>query len=134
MTKQALPAVSSLTAESLEPFKVSDKVVLVAYFAADDKTSNTTFTDVASALRDDYLFGAIHDAAIAKAEGVKQPAIVLYKTFDEGKDTFEEKFDKDAITKFVKTAATPLIGEVAPETYQGYMDVSVAFCYRYHRY
>jgi len=124
MTKQALPAVSTLTTDTLEDFKTADKVVLVAYIAADDKTSNATFTEVAESLRDEYLFGAISDAAVAKAEGVKQPAIILYKTFDEGKNTFTEKFDKDTISTFTKTAATPLVGEVGPETYANYMAVS----------
>ena len=124
MTKQALPAVSTLSNDKLEEFKTADKVVLVGYFASDDKTSNATFLEVANSMRDDYLFGAISDVDVAKAEGVSQPAIVLYKSFDEGKNTFTEKFDKEAITKFAKTSATPLVGEVAPETYQGYMDVS----------
>lgn len=124
MTKQSLPAVSTLTTDTLEDFKTADKVVVVAYFAADDKASNATFTEVAESLRDDYLFGAINDATLAKAEGVKQPAIVLYKAFDEGKNTFSEKFDKEAITTFTKTAATPLVGEVGPDTYASYMAVS----------
>lgn len=123
MTKQALPAVSVLGPDSLEEFKTADKVVAVAYFDADDKTSNTTFTEVAESLRDEYLFGATNDAKLAKAEGVKAPAIVLYKSFDSGKDTFEEKFDKDTVSKFIKTSAIPLVGEVGPETYAGYMAV-----------
>lgn len=131
MIKQSLPAVSLLLAETLEEFKTQDQVVIVGYFAADDKTSNTTFTEVAESLRDDYLFGAINDEALAKAEGVKQPAIVLYKTFDEGKDTFEEKFDKEAITAFAKNSATPLVGEVGPETYAGY--IAVGFCHPWER-
>lgn len=124
MTKQSLPAVSILATETLEEFKTADKVVVVGFFSADDATSNSTFGEVAEKLRDDYLFGAASDAALAKAEGVKQPAIVLYKTFDEGKNTFEEKFDAEAITKFTKTAAIPLVGDVGPETYAGYMAVS----------
>ena len=127
MTKQSLPAVSTLAAEALEEFKTQDKVVLVAYFAADDTTSNKTFREVADKLRDDYLFGATNDAALAKAEGVKQPAIVLYKNFDEGKNTFEEKFDVETITSFTKTAAIPLVGEVGPETYADYMAVRKLF-------
>ena len=123
MTKQALPAVSLLTIDTVEDFKTADKVVLVGYFATDDKASNTTFTEVADSLRDDYLFGAINDATLAKAAGVKQPAVVLYKTFDELQNKFEEKFEKEAITKFVKTAATPLVGEVGPDTYSNYMAV-----------
>jgi protein disulfide-isomerase A1 len=125
MTKQALPAVSVLADEdALTEFKTSDSVVLVAYFDADDTASNTTFTTVANTLRDSYLFGAINDASVAKAEGVKQPSIVLYKTFDEGKNTFDKKFDVEAIETFAKAAATPLVGEVGPDTYQGYMSVS----------
>ena len=125
MTKQALPAVSVLTADTLEDFKTADKAVFVGYFAADDKASNATFSEVAESLRDDFLFGSVNDAALAKTEGVKQPAIVLYKAFDEGKNTFEEKFDKETITKFAKTAAVPLVGEVGPETYSTYMAVSL---------
>lgn len=124
MTKQSLPAVSPLTKETVEEFKTADKVVLVAYFDADDKASNASFTEAAEALRDNYLFGATNDATLAKAEGVKAPAIVLYKTFDEGKTTFDGKFEKEAIESFARTAATPLVGEVGPETYAGYMAVS----------
>ena len=130
MTKQSLPAVSLLqTAEALEEFKTADKVVLVAYHTADDKSSNATFTEVAESLRDTYLFGATSDAALAEAEGVKQPAVVLYKTYDEGKVVFEEGLAKEKIEEWIKTAATPLIGEVGPETYAGYMAVSCSMLY-----
>lgn len=124
MTKQSLPAVSTLTADTLEEFKTADKVVLVAYFAADDKASNATFNALADSLRDEYLFGATNDPALAKAEGVKQPSVALYKNFDEGKNVFDEKFDVEAISQFAKTASTPLVGEVGPETYANYMAVS----------
>lgn len=126
MTKQSLPAVSILTTESIEEFKTADKVVLVAYFEADDKASNSSFGEAAEALRDSYLFGATNDATLAKAEGVKQPSIVLYKTFDDGKATFDGKFEKEAIESFAKVAATPLVGEVGPDTYAAYMAVG---CY-----
>jgi protein disulfide-isomerase A1 len=129
MTKQSLPAVSVLDKSTIDDFKTADKVVLVAYFAADDKASNETFNSVANVLRDDYLFGATSDEALAKAEGVKQPSIVLYKSFDEGKNTFDSKFEKEAIEKFAKTAATPLIGEVGPETYSGYMAAGLPLAY-----
>lgn len=124
MTKQSMPSVSLLAnKDALEEFKTADKVVLVGFFDKDDKASNTTFSEVADELRDSFLFGSTSDSDLAKAEGVKQPAIVLYKTFDEGKNTFEEKFTKDSVTEFAKTASTPLIGEVGPETYAGYMAV-----------
>jgi protein disulfide-isomerase A1 len=129
MVKQSLPAVSALTKDTLEEFKTADKVVLVAYVAADDKASNETFTKVAESLRDSYLFGGVADAAVAEAEGVTAPAIVLYKAFDEGKNVFSAKFDEDAIKEFAQTAATPLIGEVGPETYSGYMSAGIPLAY-----
>lgn len=127
MTKQQLPAISLLTSDTLEEFKTTDKVVVVAYISADDKVSNQTYTALAESLRDEYIFGAANDAALAKAEGVKQPALVLYKDFDEGKNTFSETFEEEAINKFIKTASTPLVGEVGPETYAGYMAVSATW-------
>ena len=92
---------------------------MVAYLAADDKTSNTTFTTGAEKLRDNFLFAAVNDADVAKAEGVTFPAVVLYKSFDEGKTVFAETFDAETIEKFANTASIPLIGEVGPETYAG---------------
>lgn len=125
MTKQSMPAVSLLTSETLEEFKTADKVVVVAYIAADDKASNQTYTALADSLRDDFIFGASNDAALAKAEGAKQPSVVVYKDFDEGKNVYDEVFEDEAMAKFVKSSAIPLIGEVGPETYPAYMAVRV---------
>lgn len=129
MIKQSLPAVSTLSPETLEDFKTADKVVLVAYVESSDKASNDIYTAVAEKFRDNYLFGAITDAALAEAEGVTPPAIVLYKQFDEGKVVFSDKFDEDAIASFAKTAGTPLIGEVGPESYVDYMSAGIPLAY-----
>lgn len=129
MIKQSLPAVSVLDKDTIEEFKKADKVVVIAYFANADKVSNTTYTEAAESLRDNYLFGATSDMSLAEEAGLKVPAIVLYKTFDEGKDVYDSKFNVDAITKFAKTASTPLIGEVGPETYAGYMDAGIPLAY-----
>jgi len=129
MIKQSLPAVSILNADTLEDFKTADKVVLVAYVDASDKSSNEIYSAIAEKFRDNYLFGATNDAALAEAEGVAAPAIVLYKQFDEGKAVFSEKFDEDAIVSFTKTASTPLVGEVGPDTYSDYMSAGLPLAY-----
>ena len=129
MTKQSMPAVSTIDVDSIEDFKTADKIVLIGYFAADDKSSNTTFSEVADGLRDNFLFGATSDTALAKAEGVKQPAVVLYKTFDEGRNVFDASFDKAAIEEFARTAAIPLVGEIGPDTYSGYMASGLPLAY-----
>ncbi|OBT72261.1 hypothetical protein VF21_08178 [Pseudogymnoascus sp. 05NY08] len=129
MIKQSLPAVSALDTETLEEFKTADKVVVVAYVDAEDKASAEIFTAIAEAQRDSFLFGTTSDAALAKAEGVTAPAVVVYKKFDEGKNTYTEKFVSEDIDTFIKTAATPLVGEVGPETYAGYMEAKVPLAY-----
>ncbi|KAK4230462.1 protein disulfide-isomerase [Podospora fimiseda] len=129
MIKQSLPAVSDVTKDTLEEFQKADKVVLVAYIDASDKASSEAFAQVAEKLRDDYPFGLSTDVALAEAEGVKAPAVVLYKDFDEGKAVFTEKFETEAIQKFAKTAATPLIGEIGPETYSDYMSAGIPLAY-----
>jgi len=129
MIKQSLPAVSEVTKDTLEEFKKADKVVLVAFVDAADKASSEAFSAAAEKLRDNYPFGVSTDAALAEAEGVKAPAVVLYKDFDEGKSVFSEKFEAEAIEKFAKTSATPLIGEVGPETYSDYMSAGLPLAY-----
>ena len=123
MVKQSMPAISSLDKDSIEDFKTADKVVVIAYIASDDKDSNEAFTSVAEGLRNDFLFGATSDEELAELAEIKQPSIVLYKSFDEGKNVFDGKLEKEEIDQFIKTASVPLIGEIGPETYSGYMTV-----------
>ena len=125
MMKQSLPAVSTVTEENFEEIKTMDKIVVIGYFAEDDKTSSKAFSSFAEAQRDHYLFAAASDLAIAKAEGVKQPSIVLYKDFDEKKAVYTGELDQEAISNWVKTASTPLVGEIGPETYAGYITVCI---------
>lgn len=129
MIKQSLPAVSIVTKETFEDFKKSDNVVLVAFIDATDKASNETFSSVADSLRESFLFGATNDATLAEDEDVKAPAIVLYKQFDEGKAVFTGNFDKETIEKFAKVESIPLVGEVGPETYAGYMAAKIPLAY-----
>ncbi|RKF64548.1 Protein disulfide-isomerase [Erysiphe neolycopersici] len=129
MVKRSLPAVSILDKDTLEDFKKADQVVLVAYLDLEDMTTNSTYTNLAEKLRETYLFGAIHDSEVAKSEGVTFPAIVLYKSFDENKVIHSGKIDGEEIETFAKTASTPLIGEIGPETFQNYMTSGVPIAY-----
>jgi protein disulfide-isomerase A1 len=129
MIKQSLPAVSFVTADNFESFSKSDKVVIIGFFAADDTTSNNTFAAVSNAQRDDFIFGATNDAALAKKEGVSIPGVVMYKDFDEGKTVNTGKFEQAPLEAWTKQAAVPLMGEVGPETYTGYMESGLPLAY-----
>lgn len=129
MTKQALPAVSTLDKDNITAFKTADKVVLIAYLDADDKETTEAYTKAATAQRENFLFGSTTDAALAKEEGVKTPAIVMYKAFDEPKTVYDGKIDTEEIEQFIKTASIPLIGEVGPDTYANYMASGIPLAY-----
>ena len=129
MIKQSLPPVSVLDKDTITKFKTQDNVVLIAYFAAEDKEDAETFSKVAETLRDNYLFGSTTDAALAEADGVKAPAVVMYKNFDEPKVVYEGKIDVEELSEFAKVASVPLVGEVGPETYAGYMAAGIPLAY-----
>ncbi|KAE8400421.1 protein disulfide-isomerase [Aspergillus pseudonomiae] len=129
MVKQSLPAVSPVTPENLEEIKTMDKIVVIGYIASDDQAANEIFTSFAESQRDNYLFAATSDASVAKTEGVKQPSIVLYKDFDEKKATYDGEIEQDALLSWVKTASTPLVGELGPETYSGYITAGIPLAY-----
>lgn len=124
MIKQSLPAVSTVNEDNLEDTKTMDKIVVIGYLASDDNAANEAFKALAEAQRDNYLFATTNDVAIAKAEGVEQPSLVLYKDFDEKKAIYTGEIEQDAVLTWVKTASTPLVGEIGPETYSGYITVS----------
>jgi protein disulfide-isomerase A1 len=129
MIKQSLPAVSSVTEENIEEFKTLDKIVIVGYIPSDDKKGNEAFSSLAESERDNFLFGASDDAAVAKAEDVEQPSIVLYKDFDEKKAVYTGALDSESILAWVKTASIPLVGQLGPETYAGYIKAGIPLAY-----
>ena len=80
---------------------------------------------IQNALRDDYVFGFTNE----KVEGVKSPAVILYKSFDEGKNVYSGKYTTEALTAFIKTSAVPLMDDIGPENYQTYVQSGLPLAY-----
>ncbi|GAA6015474.1 hypothetical protein JCM10207_008607 [Rhodosporidiobolus poonsookiae] len=129
MKKQSLPAVSDVTAENHDEFRAADKVVLIAYVDESDSKTKQTFTDFANAYRDDYLFGVSTDAAAIAAANVKTPAVVLYKTFDEGRNDLEGKITDDSLFAFAKEHSVPLLDEISPDNFAMYAEAGIPLAY-----
>ncbi|KAJ3382276.1 protein disulfide-isomerase precursor [Entophlyctis sp. JEL0112] len=127
MRKQALPALSLVSAADITEFKAKDKVVVVGYFSDNISKKFKAFDAVANALRDDYVFGYTTD----KVEGIKPPSVVLYKQFDEGENKFAGKFTEDELVIFIKTNSVPLIDEIGPENYQKYVQTGLPIAFTF---
>lgn len=127
--RQALPAVSDVTAENHDEFRAADKVVLIAYVDESDSAIKTTFSDFANLYRDDYLFGVSTDAAAAAAANVKVPAVVLYKTFDEGRNDLEGEINDDSLFIFAKENSVPLLDEISPDNFATYAEAGLPLAY-----
>lgn len=131
MKKQALPALTEVSADKHAQFIKDDKVVVVAYVTSDSDSLAKTIKAVAEDHRDDYLFGVTTDEAAIKAAGVTAPALVVYKTFDDGRVdlTDVKSATPESVAAFVKENAVPLLDEVSGENYSTYAQSGLPLAY-----
>lgn len=130
MKKQALPALSDVTAANFDEFKVQDRVVAVAYLDPSDEENLAAVNSVANRLRDSYLFGVVKDASLAKKAGASTPAFVVYRQFDEPEVKFEGKsLSEQDITAFVVSQSMPLIDELSADNFMNYAESGLPLAY-----
>ncbi|GAA5964154.1 hypothetical protein JCM3765_005355 [Sporobolomyces pararoseus] len=129
MKKQALPAVSEVTSSNHDEFKAADKVVIIAYADESDEATKSTFNNFADLYRDDYLFGFSTDPAVAASANVKAPAVVLYKTFDEGRNELSGPISDDSLFVFAKEHSVPLLDEISPDNFATYAEAGIPLAY-----
>ncbi|KAJ2784098.1 protein disulfide-isomerase precursor [Coemansia javaensis] len=127
MRKQLLPPLSTLDADSIEKFTKSDRVVVVGFVDGAEAAEYSVLDALAKELRDDFTFGVVTDKAVAEAQGVVVPGVVVYKEFDDGKDVFADEITADALRSFVKTSSVPLLGEISGDNYSMYAQTGLPF-------
>jgi protein disulfide-isomerase A1 len=99
--------------------------VLVGFFASGDSVSHATFTSVAEAMREDFVFGITNNEILAEREQINLPAMALYKAFDDEKNIFGLTHGVQAISTSIMAAGTPFVPDFHPELHQLYVDVSL---------
>jgi protein disulfide-isomerase A1 len=106
--------------------------VVVAYGDASHPIPEV-FKKTADVLRDSFLFGSSTDsAAFAKASGSPSlPAIVLYKTFDEGHVVAEDvsSLSTDKLKEFINNNSVPLLDQISPENFGSYAEKGLPIAY-----
>jgi protein disulfide-isomerase A1 len=123
MIKQSLPAISEVTAASIEEFKHADKIVVLAYLASSTDAPAPEFSATADAHRDDYLFGITTDKDAIEASSVTPPAIVVYRSFDEHKSDYPypiSSVTQKDLEDWIAELSIPIIDEVNGDNYAVY--------------
>ncbi|EJD53585.1 protein disulfide isomerase [Auricularia subglabra TFB-10046 SS5] len=130
MVKQSLPAVTEVTATNHDEFKAADNIVIIAYTSSSTDAPAPVFSQVAEKHRDDYLFGLSSDEAAISAAGVKPPAVVVYRKFDEPRlDFAKTDFTAEELEAFIAENSMPLVDEVGPENYGRYAQAGLPLAY-----
>ncbi|KAF7795266.1 hypothetical protein EIP86_006419 [Pleurotus ostreatoroseus] len=123
MIKQSLPAVNEVTTGTFDEFKKADKVVAVAFLNNVNDEPAAEFNATAEKHRDDLLFGVATDKEVHEAAGVKAPALVLYRSFDEPTTAYPypvKSLTTAELENWIKELSVPLLDQVSAENYQVY--------------
>lgn len=108
--KTGPPAVVLESVEAAEKFVADNSVVVIGFFKDQESAEAKTFLAVANAV-DEYPFGITSDEAVYAKYEAKCGAIILFKSFDEGKAIYDGENTEAAIKQFVTVQSMPLIVE-----------------------
>jgi len=113
--KTGPPAKTLATVEEAKQFVADNEIAVIGFFTDAESTDAKAFLEAASNL-DDYPFAITSDAAVL-AE-YKAAGVVLFKTFDEGRNDLEGDITEETVTKFVTGNSLPLLVEFNQDTAQ----------------
>ncbi|GAA5809780.1 hypothetical protein MFLAVUS_003193 [Mucor flavus] len=131
MKRHLVPGLSLLqTQQDLESFKKDESILAVAYLDPSDDHHIGQWKDLSGRLIDDYAFGYVTDKDFAAAEGITEfPSYVVYKHFDELKNTQSGHHSSHTLDDFIKLNAVPLLETIRPDTFMDYVDANRPLVY-----
>ena len=123
---------SSLTRCKRRVRFVAECRVMMAY-GDDAHPIPHSYVEYANTARDSYVFGQYTTSPLPTIpESPPLPAIVLYKSFDEGYAVFdpsEAGYHSTAMASFVKINSVPLMDEISPENFGSYAEQGLPIAY-----
>ncbi|XP_067860036.1 protein disulfide-isomerase [Heptranchias perlo] len=116
LKKRTGPAADTITdAEAAEKLVESSEVVVIGFFKDVEGSDAKIFLQAAEAI-DEVPFGIISAADIFTKYDVKKDEVVLFKKFDEGRNTYDGEFTKENLVEFIKSNQLPLVIEFTEQT------------------
>merc|ERR1719318_2088492 len=100
--KTGPPATTVTTVEEAAAFTAGKDVSVIGFFADQESEAAKAFLEVASSL-DDFQFAITSSPEVSKEHKIEGDAVLLLKTFDDGRAVLSEGITEEAITKFVSS-------------------------------
>ncbi|KAK1756975.1 thioredoxin-like domain-containing protein [Echria macrotheca] len=125
LRRQKLPSVTVVeSADALQALKDENDVLVAAFLDAGESTLRRQFETVADELKDEFVFTVSTDKAVAEAEGLASPSVVVFKKVADERTVLVSKAWKDegALRSFIATAIEPVVPELHWETYNDFVE------------
>ncbi|KAM6972052.1 protein disulfide-isomerase [Aplochiton taeniatus] len=116
LKKRTGPAASTLAdVTQTESLIADNEVAVIGFFKDSESDSAKAFLKAAEAV-DDVPFGIVSDYAVFSKFEVSMDGVVLFKKFDEGRNTFDGELTKENLLSFIKSNQLPLVIEFTEQT------------------
>eukprot|EP00066_Takifugu_rubripes_P006991 XP_003972174.2 PREDICTED: protein disulfide-isomerase [Takifugu rubripes] len=116
LKKRTGPAVASLTGVTEAESLIADNEVAVIGFFKDGSSADAKAFEKAAEAIDEIPFAMTSDDAVFSKFEVSTDSVVLFKKFDEGRNTFDGEVTKENLLNFVKSNQLPLVIEFTEQT------------------
>ncbi|KAM4585058.1 protein disulfide-isomerase [Odontesthes bonariensis] len=116
LKKRTGPAVTTLNEVTEAESLIADNEVAVIGFFKDAASAGAKAYEKAADATDDVPFAVTSSDAIYSKFEVSKDGIVLFKKFDEGRNTFDGELTKEKLLAFVKANQLPLVIEFTEQT------------------
>jgi len=116
LKKRTGPAVATLAGVTEAESLIADNEVAVIGFFKDVESAGAKAYEKAAEATDDIPFAMTSDDAVYSKFEVSKDGVVLFKKFDEGRNTFDGEMTKEKLLAFVKANQLPLVIEFTEQT------------------
>ncbi|XP_026159499.1 protein disulfide-isomerase [Mastacembelus armatus] len=116
LKKRTGPAVSTLAGVTEAESLIADNEVSVIGFFKDAESDDAKAFQKAAEAIDDIPFAMTADDAVYSKFEVSKDSVLLFKKFDEGRNTFDGELTKENLLAFVKANQLPLVIEFTEQT------------------
>lgn len=125
--------VSEIASGNVEEFLARKPVAILAFNFESDSPNAKVLNEVAATNRFKYSFGLTSDQELVKKYEIgKEPAIVMFKSFDDPQVKFTKPINAANLEDFIKKNSLPILDDINADNYQFYMQLNLPMAYIFY--